>query len=204
VARPLDRKPEETRRRLVEAAIDHFARYGLHGASSRELARAAGVNVAIVNYHFRSKEGLYDAAVDEVYRRMRARAAGALRETAPDDLFAVLRNLYRALRRERDGVRLLLRQVVDSGHLTARTVTKHFVPELERVAEMGAALLGTSPRRARTAVVAVSYLLTRYLIQDDRSLAVAFGVSGRREVEPLVLESLAGLARTLIQKEKSR
>jgi AcrR family transcriptional regulator len=201
VPRLLDRKPEETRRRLVKAAIAHFARHGLHGASSRELARAAGVNVAVVNYHFRSKEGLYDAAVDEVYRRLRARIGGALRPEAPVDLPTLLGAIYRAARQERDGVRLLLRQVLDAGRLTERTIAAHFLPEIEKASALGARLLGTSQRQARTALVTVSYLMTRYLIQDERSLATAFGVAGPRQAEALVIETLAATARALLQKE---
>src|SRR5215831_3433007 len=96
MARPHNPNPEATRRRLVEVAIDQFARHGFHGASSRELARAAKVNVAIVNYHFRSKEGLCGAAVDEVYRRLRERAQEVLRSTPVENLDAVLLHLYRA------------------------------------------------------------------------------------------------------------
>jgi AcrR family transcriptional regulator len=186
----------------VEVAVDQFARRGFHGASSRELARAARVNVAVINYHFRSKQGLYDAAVDEVYRRLKARAEGVLGTTPLHDLNAVLGALYQAARHERDGVRLLVRQVIDHGHLTQRTVAAHFLPELDRSSRLVAQLLGTSAGRARTAVVAVTYLISRYVVQDDRSLRVAFGVATSAQAQARVIESLHGLLQSLIKERE--
>jgi AcrR family transcriptional regulator len=203
VPRLVDRKPEETRRRLVDAAVRYFARHGLHGASIRELTRAAGVNVAVVNYHFGSKEGLYDAAVDEVYSRLRERIGGSLQLAPPVRLETVLGDIYRAARKERDSVRLLVRQVLDTGRLTQRTVATHFLPELEQATGLAAQLLGTSRRRARTAMVALTFLMTRYLIQDDHSLAVAFGVSRAKEAVALALDTLVATARALLHKEKA-
>ncbi len=51
-----------TRQALVDAAIAVFARDGYHAASTRELANVANVNQALINYHFKGKQGLYLAA----------------------------------------------------------------------------------------------------------------------------------------------
>ncbi|QNI32412.1 CerR family C-terminal domain-containing protein [Alloacidobacterium dinghuense] len=50
---------EDARARLIEAAIELFAKKGYEGTSVRDLATAAGVNVAAVSYHFGSKDELY-------------------------------------------------------------------------------------------------------------------------------------------------
>lgn len=50
---------EDARARLIEAAIELFAKSGYEGTSVRDLATAAGVNVAAVSYHFGSKDELY-------------------------------------------------------------------------------------------------------------------------------------------------
>lgn len=52
-----------TRRRILEAAGPRFASKGFDATTVRELTVAAGVNLAAVNYHFRSKEELYVEAV---------------------------------------------------------------------------------------------------------------------------------------------
>lgn len=55
---------EDTRQRLIEAALKIFGDYGFEGASTRMLADAAGANLAAIPYHFGSKEGLYRAAAE--------------------------------------------------------------------------------------------------------------------------------------------
>ncbi len=50
---------DETRLRLLRAAVEVFARHGYHGASTREICECAGANSAAIHYHFRDKAGLY-------------------------------------------------------------------------------------------------------------------------------------------------
>jgi AcrR family transcriptional regulator len=52
-----------TKDRLLDSAEELFAAHGLDRVSVRDLAAAAGVNVAAVNYHFQSKENLYRAVL---------------------------------------------------------------------------------------------------------------------------------------------
>jgi AcrR family transcriptional regulator len=59
-----------TRAALVRAAIDVFARDGYHAVSTRALAGAAGVNQALIGYHFGGKEGLYLAVFDHIAERL--------------------------------------------------------------------------------------------------------------------------------------
>ena len=57
--------PETTRGRLLEAAGREFADKGFAAATVRDICAAAGANVAAVNYHFGSKQGLYNATLME-------------------------------------------------------------------------------------------------------------------------------------------
>ena len=52
-----------TREAILEAARDAFARAGYDGTSIRAVARAAGVDPALVHHFFKSKEDLFLAAV---------------------------------------------------------------------------------------------------------------------------------------------
>ncbi|WP_416261918.1 transcriptional regulator CecR [Gibbsiella quercinecans] len=52
---------EQARQQLIAAAIEVFGEYGLRGATTREIARLAGQNIAAITYYFNSKEGLYRA-----------------------------------------------------------------------------------------------------------------------------------------------
>lgn len=55
---------KDTRLNLLEAASTLFAHKGFAAVSVRELAQAAGANVAAVSYHFGGKEGLYHAVLE--------------------------------------------------------------------------------------------------------------------------------------------
>lgn len=56
---------KSTSERILEAAEGLFATHGIRGTSLKEITELAEVNIAAVNYHFRSK----DALVREVYQR---------------------------------------------------------------------------------------------------------------------------------------
>src|SRR3972149_1616487 len=58
-------RPEPSRKQLMTAAIDCFARLGYQGTSIDRIARAAGVTKGAVYYHFRDKEELLFAAVKD-------------------------------------------------------------------------------------------------------------------------------------------
>lgn len=55
---------EETRERLLDAAREAFSQHGFQGATVREICRRAEANVAAVNYHFGSKDGLLAEALN--------------------------------------------------------------------------------------------------------------------------------------------
>ncbi|GIF65310.1 TetR family transcriptional regulator [Asanoa ishikariensis] len=57
---------QETRRRLVEAAYGEFATHGIAGARVDRVAAAAGVNKALIYFHFSNKEGLFTAVFNQV------------------------------------------------------------------------------------------------------------------------------------------
>ncbi|MBI1887829.1 MAG: CerR family C-terminal domain-containing protein [Nitrosomonadales bacterium] len=55
---------DQTRARLLDAARGVFAQHGFQGATIREICRRAEANVAAVNYHFGSKDGLLAEALN--------------------------------------------------------------------------------------------------------------------------------------------
>ena len=57
------RDATDTRRRLLEAARRRFARDGYTGTTVRDIAADAGVNVALINRYFTSKEGLFETCL---------------------------------------------------------------------------------------------------------------------------------------------
>lgn len=49
---------------IVNVAIELFSQNGFEGTSMRDLASAAGVNIAMINYYFGTKEKLFETIVE--------------------------------------------------------------------------------------------------------------------------------------------
>lgn len=64
---------EETRARIIEAALELFGTHGFEGASTRDIARQAGVNAPALQYYFDNKEGVYLACIQFIVDRVWAR-----------------------------------------------------------------------------------------------------------------------------------
>jgi AcrR family transcriptional regulator len=59
----LTRGPQETRTRLLDAAEALFMEHGFEATSLRAITAAAEANLAAVNYHFGSKEALFESVL---------------------------------------------------------------------------------------------------------------------------------------------
>jgi AcrR family transcriptional regulator len=60
----------DTRDRILDAATGEFAGHGLAGARVDRVAQRAGVNKAMIYYHFSSKENLYESIIDRQFERV--------------------------------------------------------------------------------------------------------------------------------------
>src|ERR1019366_5153766 len=61
---PMTRPKRTTKDKLMDAAEKLFARRGFHGTSLRDITGAAGVDLALVNYHFGSKKQFLEAVLE--------------------------------------------------------------------------------------------------------------------------------------------
>ena len=66
------RDPERTRQKILAAATEEFARYGLGGARVDRIALRAGANKRMLYYYFRDKDNLFLAALEGRYAHIRA------------------------------------------------------------------------------------------------------------------------------------
>ena len=53
------------REKILSAATDLFAEKGLKGTTTRDIARASGLNLSLISYYFGGKEGLYKTIIYE-------------------------------------------------------------------------------------------------------------------------------------------
>lgn len=66
---------QATRAALLRAATRLFAEVGFDGTTVEQIAAAAGVNKAMINYHFGGKDGLYTAILRESFTRLASEVA---------------------------------------------------------------------------------------------------------------------------------
>ncbi|WP_321495183.1 CerR family C-terminal domain-containing protein [uncultured Desulfobacter sp.] len=71
-----------TRNRLLETAIDVFGRHGFDQATTRMIAKAAGVNIAAIPYYFGGKGGLYQAVIDFIVEQIKQEAGELFEQIA--------------------------------------------------------------------------------------------------------------------------
>ncbi|MEU3986151.1 TetR family transcriptional regulator [Streptomyces sp. NPDC026672] len=76
------RDSEATRRAILTSAIDAFSQSGYDGASTRDIAREAGVDPRLITRYYGSKEALFEQVVEEVYRHPLMMIPGENREVA--------------------------------------------------------------------------------------------------------------------------
>ena len=71
-------RAEQTRKAILDAAIREFSAHGLSGARTEAIAESAGANKALLYYYFKSKKGLYAAALEAVSAQVVGDALAAL------------------------------------------------------------------------------------------------------------------------------
>jgi TetR/AcrR family transcriptional regulator len=75
-------RADQTRARILDAAIRQFGANGLAGARTEQIAEAAGVNKALLYYYFSNKEALYTAAIESVVERVQAESRALMESSA--------------------------------------------------------------------------------------------------------------------------
>jgi AcrR family transcriptional regulator len=108
---------ERTRSAILTAAAQVFAARGYAGTSLREIAARAQVGQPLVLYHFESKRGVWQAAVDRLWRRLVDEVGESVRraqDAHPREFVrAVLRSFIRVVAREPAWLQILLREAAD-------------------------------------------------------------------------------------------
>ena len=61
----MPRNADRTRRKILDAAVDEFARRGYAGARVDRIAASAGVNKRMIYHHFGNKLGAFEAALSD-------------------------------------------------------------------------------------------------------------------------------------------
>jgi AcrR family transcriptional regulator len=134
----LDATSAGTKTRILDAAERLFVEHGFEATSLRSLTSAAGVNLAAVNYHFGSKEELFQAVLTrrldpmnqeriELLGRIE-REAGGRTLSCEKILFAMLIPALKLARDEKRGGKNFLR-LVGRAYADPAPFIRHFLSD---------------------------------------------------------------------------
>jgi TetR/AcrR family transcriptional regulator len=134
--RPRPPAGEATREALLTAATELFALHGFEGVSVEQIARKAGVNKALISYHFRGKRGLYRSILGETLSAALARLKELGRSERPAD--QVLREFMRGFHQMVTVQRphfpaLMLREMLTAATVRGGAFETEAVPEIVAV-----------------------------------------------------------------------
>ena len=195
------RKSEETRNRIIGAALEVFAAHGFDGASTRQIAALAGENQGLITYHFSTKENLWKATVDSIFfqfrRDLEARHAILADAETRTRIRLLLIYFVRYAARRPEQMRLMIQEgKVDSPRMKW-LVDRHIKPAFELVSPVVVAGIeeGILPPAAP-----VHYL---YMIVGAASLLFASApeyryLTGNDPLDPAVIEAHAEAVVNLI------
>lgn len=143
-----------TRQHLLDTAGQLFAERGFADATSKEICKRAGTPMASVNYHFGSREALYEAALVEAHRQvvgldeLAALTAGL--SDPREKLRAVISHLVGfSTNADRPwGFMLMLREVLSPSSAIPALIDKAVRPKAAFLLGLIGEVLGRNPQEA--------------------------------------------------------
>jgi len=117
-----------TRDKIIAAALDEFAEHGRAGARVDRIAAAAGVNKAMIYYHFKSKDLLYVESLKEFFANVGRYALKLVGETNTlDEALLALATVHATIITVKPQVRtLFLRELADLSPEIINTIIDSF------------------------------------------------------------------------------
>jgi TetR/AcrR family transcriptional regulator, regulator of cefoperazone and chloramphenicol sensitivity len=213
--------------RLLEAAIELFARHGFHGTTIRDIAERAGANVAAGHYHYGSKEGLYLEVLraqfaevrGELERRGVTRPARALRRASRRELVALLEARITAMLEFLLGPppsahgQLMLWEMCDPTEAMPIIVAEFIEPQTHEMEQLVARLVPAASRETVTRIVfsiigqALFYRFTMpmtLLLRHESKYPRGFARKTARHIAAFSLHAIHGMAGTGRRRARAR
>jgi len=186
---------ERTRERILDAALPLFAEHGYAGASIRTIAKAAGVNVATLAYHFEDKDGLYLTVVQRLHENLEAGFPEVEIGPSPaDTVESIVRTAWAFVMSHRQHIRLLMRNVLDEGGHRDVVMERWTDPLMQRAeAVISVFRPEWTAAERRLLVVTLMHTTARVAVEKPEQHALLVGVPVD-EVEEQTIRWLVRLA----------
>jgi AcrR family transcriptional regulator len=181
------RKGDETRERILNAALKAFGGGSFRAVTTRQISEAAGVSLPTLQYYFGSKEGLYLACAKAIVERYRSHTTGAARKaaealqdgcaagTARTHLKAVIGALAGLLVGTREVERwgqFVARELRDPGPAFEILYTSLWRPGVELTARLIARILGSPESDSAARIQALLLISGLLAFQSGRTISL--------------------------------
>jgi TetR/AcrR family transcriptional regulator, upper aerobic nicotinate degradation pathway regulator len=128
----------ETLSKILKAARSVFSKEGFNGARVDEIAKQANVNKAMIYYHFKSKEELYDSVVDSIFSKD---SLEVLNNSEEKDPFIKLEKLIRLFfdKMESNKVErcsIIAREMVSRSDVFVKMRDKYWIPDFHLINDL--------------------------------------------------------------------
>lgn len=133
-----EQRKAETRAKIVDAAIRCFTELGFNGASTRDIAKKAGVGQGLISYHFDSKETLWQEAVEQIFLRAQIPEIALPCDNIEPSLLRqeFINSIYRYAQHcinSPDLAMLLYHEAGQKSHRLGWLIENHFMPAMLRL-----------------------------------------------------------------------
>jgi TetR/AcrR family transcriptional regulator, regulator of cefoperazone and chloramphenicol sensitivity len=190
---PLPNEPPDARERVLAAAQEAFAEHGYKAATVRDICRAAGVNIASVNYYFGDKEKLYIEVVK------RAHVCAAQMDTFPapppgtppvEKLRTFIREMVRRMHvpASPSAMQLMMREMANPGKAAHVVVTEFIQPAAFALREILRELL---PQVDEQRLLMTGFSVMGQCLFYRQNRPVAELIFGKEPVAALELDAVA-------------
>ncbi|QOY38619.1 forespore capture DNA-binding protein RefZ [Anaerobacillus isosaccharinicus] len=160
-------KGENTKRKVMEAAVSLFNVKGFSGTSIRAIANKANVNVALISYYFGNKQGLMEKLMIEFlegYTNIAEKGYLHLnRLSAKQCLYMVVENLLKYQQQNHHLARFVHREVTLDSTLVRELMMTYFMKEkhfIKEIIEVGVKQKEFRPVSSDFAAIQIRALVT--------------------------------------------
>ena len=201
---------EHPRQKLVLAALKLFAEKGFEGASTRDIADAAGANISAIRYYFGDKAGLYRAAFTEPLGE-NAHGCADIDPTLPlpEALHQFFAEFLEPLKRG-EAVRLVMklhfREMIEPTGAWEEAIEAEIKPQHEAMVRMLTQRFGISAPDVDVQRLAFSVvgMAVHYYVGQDIVNAIAPEVLASPDAIDTLAARLAHYAAAMIEAEAAR
>jgi AcrR family transcriptional regulator len=203
MARPAHADSAATQTRILEAAMRMFGEQGTGNVSIRRIAASAGVSLATVHHYFGSKEQLYDACIRSMYAELddlRGDVTRAFEQASGVDAIVeeTVRAAFRFAWDHRGAIRLLMRTIIDAGHMDPDHREQVHLPFLDQASKMLARAFEKKRSEMRLTVQSIMHLVVRYALTDASELALLAGTRDEQQALDAVEDHLVAVTMSLL------